>query len=236
MSKNEASRETRARRAAVTREAAGRLVVGLADELARPLAEIEELLASVVERFDSHHASAEGPDPMSFEDAKMARELIAGAYLRCTGVSRLAADLASAVRATAAVESVDVNEQVEAAIGLARCRYSRGTELFIDLGTLPPVPTAPGDLVLAVTRLLLFCAESTRDADEAAVSIRTRAVARGGKGAVTIAIAENGRGATDVELAEVTALVRILADRQGGVFNANSEPGSGSTFELRLNS
>lgn len=228
------SPEDRQERESTAREAAGYLVVGLADELARPLGEIRELLATVVGELDEHVADARGPDPLSYDQSREIRESIAEAYLKAANVARLAQDLADAVRGPGAVESADFNALIEAALGLVRHRFSASTELFIDLGSLPPVSTPAGELVMALARLLVFCAESSAASGEAAVSIRTRASGEGGRPEVLALIAENGRGGSEDEIERATAMLQRIADRLGGQLYRTSEPGSGSTFELRL--
>lgn len=224
----------RDQRERATREAAGVVLVGLADELARPLEEIRELLAAVVGALDEHVAGAKGPDALSYDESREIRESIAEAYLKSASAARLAKDLAGAVRGPGALEPADFNALVEAALGLVRHRFSASTELFIDLGDLPPVTTASGELVMGLARLLVFCAESTSASDEAAVSIRTRVAGEGGRPEVVVLLAENGRGGSEVELARASALLERLATRLGGQLDRTSEPGSGSTFELRL--
>jgi hypothetical protein len=215
------------------REAAGRLVVGLADELVRPLEEVRELLAEVVAKLDEHVASAKGPAALSYDDSKSVRESIASAYLKSASAARLACDLAVAVHGAGAVESTELNPLLEAALGLVRHRFSAATELFVDLGSLPPVAAAPGELVMGIARVLLFCAESTAAGGESAVSVRSR-LGGGSRPVAVVAIAENGRGGDNLELARACAVLDRVAARLGGALIKTSEPGSGSTFELRL--
>ena len=224
-----ADEKKRARERA-TRDAAGHLVVSVAEDLARPLDEIRELLAAVVDTFDTHVATARGPVPLSYDDSKTIREEIADAYLKSTNAARLARELAAAVKPDGAVEIVSLEEVVEAALLLSRSRFAATTELFVDHGTVPSVPLVVSQAVLGIARVLVFCAESTASAEDAAVSIRTRQ--RGGE--VVLRISENGRGGSDVEIAMACDLLERLARRVGGQLSATSELGSGSTIELRV--
>jgi signal transduction histidine kinase len=225
--------ETRASRERATREAAGHLILSLAEELARPLTEIRELLAEVVATFDEHVAHAKGPVALSYDATKDIRELVADAYLKSASAARMARELATGVKSGGALETTSLNELIEAALVLVKYRFSAATELFIDLGTTPPVSIAPGDAAMGIARVLAFCAESTSSVDDAAVSIRTRVETRD-RQEVVLSISENGRGGSDIELASVDALLEQLADRLGGQFVSTSEIGAGSTFELRL--
>ena len=123
-------------RARHTMVAAGVLASGVAAELVRPLRELREGLAELVERLDHFANHAKGPHPYPYDDTKLLREELAGAYLSCRKVTRLADDLHSAVdhRAIAA-EASDVNRLVEAAMNLARHRISASTEVFVDRTT-----------------------------------------------------------------------------------------------------
>ena len=227
------SDDVRAGRERATREAAGHLVVALAEELARPLGEVRDLLATVVGTLDTYAATAKGPLPLSYDASKEVRELIAEAFLKAADAARLARELSSAVVAGGAVETGSLNDLVEAALVLAKCQFSAATELFIDLGTVGPVAVVTGEAVMGIARVLVFCAESTAGAEQAAISIRTRAETRD-RPEVVLSISENGRGGSDIEIANACGVLDGLATRLGGQLTATSEPGSGSSFELRL--
>lgn len=224
--------ESKRARERATRDAAAQLVVSIAEELARPLAEIRELLAAVVDTFDTHVATSKGPVALSYDDTKRIREEIADAYLKSGDAARLARELASAVKPGGAVESGMLDQLVEAALILVRARFAASTELFIDLGDTPPVSVVASETVLAIARVLVFCAESTASAEDAAVSIRTRCARE--RDEVILRISENGRGGSDVEIARACDLLEKVAARAGGQLFKTSELGSGSTFELRL--
>ena len=215
-------------------EAAGMIAVGLAEDLARPLAEVRELLGGVVSSIDEHVAGAKGPVAIGYEQSKAVRETLADAYLKSSNASRLATDLARAVSG-GAVEACDLSRLIDDALGLVRHRFSAATELFVDHGSVGSVSLVGGELVLSVARILLHCASSTQAADEAAVSIRSRLVEpTGGRPEVTLTIAENGRGGSDDEIRDVTHLARELCERLGGSVSAAAAPESGATFVLRL--
>src|SRR5690606_25990502 len=89
-------------------------------------------------------------------------------------IARLAGDLHEGVGGPEGERAlVDVNRRVEAALNLARHRLSSHTEVFVDLGSLPPVHATPGALVLAIAKLILCCADSAAACEGSAVSIKT---------------------------------------------------------------
>jgi len=216
--------------------AAGVLASGVASELVRPLRELREGLAELVERLDRFTIEAKGPHPYPYEDTKLLREELAGAYLACRKVTRLADDLQSAVdhRAVAAV-TADVNRLVEAAMNLARHRMSADTDVFIDLGSIPLVRVVPAELVLGLAHLIIVCADSARGAPGAAVSLRTRRESDPDDGGdeVVIFLADNGVGCPD-EVEVAARLGEGIALQVHGAFSGTSEAGTGSVFELRI--
>ncbi len=216
------------------RAAQGLLAVGLAGRIARPLDEIRELLATVVAVLDHHVANAKGPDPLGYDESKEIRESIADAYLKGAQAARIAGDLAVAVAPPPHVaETVDLNRLLDDAIGLVRHQFSTSTEIFIDHGTIPSVSVPRTQFVLAITRLLLSSADSTRDAAEAAISVRTR-ISRGQRSDIVLTVADNGRGLEPDDVRRVTGLAEQFAREIGGSFDVASEPGGGATFELRV--
>lgn len=218
-----------------TMAAAGSLASGVASELILPLRELRDSLAIMVEKLDKHIAGAGGPVPLPWNQTKAMRERLAEAYLSARSITRLTGDLASAVDTRGSVvEAVDLNKLVEGAVNLTRHRMSADTEVFIDFGRLPTVKAIPGELVLAVARLLMIASDSARRVDSGAISIKTRREQDPEAGAddVVIYIADNGAGRPE-EAAGASPLLEQLAEHLGGRFVGASEPGSGSVFELR---
>lgn len=219
-----------------TMVAAGTLASGVASELVRPLRELREGLAELVERLDRFAIDAKGPHSYPYEATKLLREELAGAYLACRRVTRLADDLAGAVdhRAIAA-EAADLNRLVESAMNLARHRISADCEVFIDLGSLPLIRVVPAEFVLGLAVLVIVCADSARSISGAAISLKTRREHDPDSGAeeVVVFLADNGAGCP--EEAEIAGrLAEGLATQVGGTFSGTSELGSGSVFELRI--
>ncbi len=215
--------------------AAGALAGGAAAELARPLRELREILAVVVEKLDRHVADSPGPLPLPWDETRELRQQLTSAYLISRELARLSSHLAGALSGSSQVETVDVNKLVEASMALVRHRTSAETEVFVDLGALPPIAAPSGQIVLIVGRLIMLAADSARGVEGAALSIKTRREpAREGAGEeAVLTIADNGSGVPD-EAATAVALAHAIAEALGGTFAGASEAGKGSAFELRL--
>ncbi len=216
------------------REAAGLLAVGITQQLATPLGNIHQLLGNAVNVLDHHVANAKGPNPLGYDESKDIRETIAEAFLLSATATRIANDLTQALHCPRqAIESVDINPLINNALALVRHRFATATELFIDLATTPPVSLNPSSFVLGLARILLACADSTSQAGETAVSIRSRIEQRK-RPMLLITIADNGRGMKNAKLSIVIKLAHWVAREVSGTVVAVSEPGSGATFEIRI--
>ncbi len=214
--------------------AAGSLAGGVSSELRVPLREMRESLAVIVEILDHHLNTNEGPAPYPWSETKALRERVAQAYLTDRKVARLNSELGDAINSYGQdVELIEVNDLVEVASNLTRHRMSASTELFIDLGKVPPTRLVPGEVVLLLTRLLTIAADSAHDMQGAAISVKTRCEAVGEGQEIAIYVADSGSGAPD-EVEFAAALGRHVAQRLGGSFVGESQPGAGSVFELRI--
>lgn len=210
---------------------AGILASGVSAELARPLRQLRENLALMVETLDRYVAEARGPTPYPWTSLQLLRQELADSYLLSRSIARLAGDLADAVNVGSVPELVDPNKQVEAAMHLARHRINSRTEVFIDLGMVPPVRAVASELMLAVAQLVIVAASSAGALPGAALSLRTRHEREAGE--VCITVADNGGGdPAGAERAEVVA--GAVARGLGGSFAGTSEPGKGSFLELRI--
>jgi signal transduction histidine kinase len=214
----------------------GLLATGVAHELAQPLRELREGLAVMIETIDRHVAGARGPSPLPWKILQALRQELADAYLQARTVARLASDLAEGVGELGGAPAwIDVNQQVEAALNLARHRVAPRTEIFVDLGSVPEVFAVGGELMLGIARLVLVCATSSSTVDGSALSVRTRheRYGAGTPDQVVVYVADNGAGAP-AEAAAAHALLVPLARSLAGSFVGASEPGQGSVFELRI--
>jgi len=218
------------------RAAAGALARGIAKELVRPLRELREDLAVVVELLDRHMAGAHGPKGLPWKEVESFRQQVADSYLRSRRTARLVTELADAIApATKAPEPIDINKLVESALNLSRHRIVPDTEVFIDLGSLPLVRATHGELLLTVARMIGVAADSASRAEGSALSVKTRRERdeRTGRDEVIVFVADNGSG-RPAAARSVTALGEKVAERVDGTFAGTSERGAGSVFELRL--
>jgi C4-dicarboxylate-specific signal transduction histidine kinase len=207
---------------------AGVLAGSVVDQLSRPLCQLREGLAVMMDEVERHLAEAEGPAPYPWKALMVLRQELADAYLLSRETARIASELGEAVTG-GAVEAVDMNRLVEAALELVRHRFGSDTEVFVDLGELPPVRAASGEMILVIAKLLLSCADSAALMEGSAVSIKTRHE----RHEVVLHVADNGRGLPEAARSAhrvVEPIVRAL----GGSFEGVSEPDQGTFFECRL--
>lgn len=206
------------------------IAADITDELAQPLRDLRDRLGILVDGIDRHVALSTGPTPYPWKQLQLLRQDVADAYLEARRMARLAGDLMMAMRAIGSpVTELDVNREVEAAVNMVSYRVGARTEMFLDLGQVPPARASAGELMLAVAQLVLVCAESAARVDGSALSIRTR----GEDDRVVIYVADNGGGAAEAS-AVACAHVGAVAARAGGTFDGTSQEGQGSAFELRL--
>jgi C4-dicarboxylate-specific signal transduction histidine kinase len=216
------------------RAVAGALASGVAGQLSQPLRELRENLAVMVETLDRYVAEAPGPTPYPWKALHALRQELAHAYLLSREVARMAGDLHEGVSGADGVTQVtDVNRCVESALNLARHRLSKHTEVFVDLGSLPPVHAVPGELVLAIAKLVLCCADSAARREGSALSIKTARGRSGETETVVISIADNGSGLPAAARAAEHVVAPVVR-RLRGTFEGNSQPGQGSAFECHL--
>lgn len=216
------------------RAVASALASGVTGQLSQPLRALRENLAVMVETLDRYVADAPGPTPYPWKALHALRQELAQAYLLSREIARLAGDLHEGVSAaTAAAQTTDVNRCVESALNLARHRVSSHTEVFVDLGSLPPVHVVPGELVLAIAKLVLCCADSAALREGSALSIKTSCSRAGAAETVVISIADNGAGPAAAARAAEQVVAPVIR-RLGGTFEGISKPGQGSAFECHL--
>jgi signal transduction histidine kinase len=214
--------------------AAGSLAGGVASELRVPLRELREGLAVIVEILDLHLNTNEGPAPYPWSETKALRERVAQAYLTGRKVARLNSDLGDAINSYGhGPELVEVNKLVEVAMNLTRHRISAGTEVFIDFGKVPAARVVPGEVVLLLARLLTIAADSAHGVQSAAISVKTRCEQGDTGPEIAIYVADSGSGLPD-EVQEASVLGKHVATKLGGIFEGDSQPGSGSIFEFRI--
>jgi signal transduction histidine kinase len=185
--------------------ARGVLASGVARELAGPLDAVYQKLEKTVEKLDRHVASARGPEPLAWQAVGELRERVADVFLEVGRARQLAENLA-ALAAPSARRAVDVSELVERALILARHRFPAGSDVLLDLATLPPAECDPAPLVQACALLLVHVAKAVRPAG--IVTVRTEA--RGAEVAVRI------EAPSVVEPLAFADVIRSAVESQGG--------------------
>jgi C4-dicarboxylate-specific signal transduction histidine kinase len=214
---------------------AGRLARGVSAELARPLRELRELLAGLVDALDHHVATAKGPTPLPWGRVSELRDAIAEAYLISRTIARLTDDMVGALTPSMTVSAaIDVNKTVHAALNLARHCVAEDTEVFMDFGALPSVRSQASALLVSIAWLITLAADAARGVEGSAISLATRRDTRPDEGIddVVVMVADNGHGADTVERTQ--AILRRMLAGAGVTVAAQSKPETGTTFELRV--
>jgi signal transduction histidine kinase len=207
----------------------GMLAGGVAADLSRPMRELREMLAVIVDELDHHVATARGPTPFSWKQLGQMRDRVAEAYLLSRQVARLAGDLAAATGSSPGVSAVDVNKTLEAALNLARHRLAEGTEIFVDLGAVPAVRIVPAQLLLALAHLIVCAADGARAVRDGAVRLSSR---REGDH-VVVRVCENGQ-ATPEEVIAVVADAQRMVEPGSATVEGCVGQDQGGTYAIRI--
>lgn len=232
---SEASTESDSASGRLARIAAGDLAGGVTRQMVKPLRELREDLAVLVESLDRHMMESRGPRGLSYRDLEALRQTLADCYLRCRDTARLASDLAQASGGAGSgsadhpVGPLDLNKLVESAINLARHRIREDTEVFVDLGSVPLVRALEPRLLLAIAQMICVAAESAARTPGSALSIKSRLQDQ----EVVLLVSDNGAGhPTAVD--DLVAMLGSAMASTGGHSAATSQEGAGSAFELRF--
>jgi two-component system, NtrC family, sensor kinase len=189
-------------------------------------------------------------------DVEYLQERVPVAFERARdGISRVAT-IVGAMREfahppTAERAAVDVNEALQNTLIVAANAYKYVADVDIELGELPEVMCNGGDINQVFLNLIVNAAHAIEDRGDGArgtIRIRTRAEADH----VVITIADTGCGIpadvagrvfdpffTTKEVGRGTgqglAIARTLVvERHGGTLTFETDPGSGTTFDIRL--
>lgn len=206
---------------------AGEVAMEVAHQLADPVRALRDRLGLVVDHLERHVATSTGPTPYPWRSLQTLRQDLAAAYLEATSLARRIDELDRALR-DGPPGWFDPAAAVELGLHLAGHHLGGGIELLIDLGNTPPVRGVSGSFALLVAQLVAASARSARDLPGSTVSVRVADEA----GCALIAIADNGAGSS--RAAGLGELARGLIAPWGGTVDAASQPGAGTTFELRL--
>ena len=215
--------------------AAGELSRDVLGQLSRPLRELRQLLAVMVERVDKHISESRGPTPLTWNEVEHFRQQLADAYLLGRSVSRMANEVAEATGSGSSVpEAVDVNKIVESALALTRHRCSADTNVLVDLGSTVFVRAVPGRLMLAIATILTAAANAVFGRDGGRISIETRRKPDSqGAESVVIRIAQQGAG-QDASTSVDHGVPRAISSEIGGHFQVEKDSESSVTYILQI--
>jgi len=200
-------------------EALGRLAAGLAHEINTPtqfatsnleyltacitpiadaLDTQRKLLGRVAAREVSADEACRSADELNW--AETLAEIPRAIEDARTGLARISRIVQSVrshahLRDRECLVSVNVNEQVKAALELARNEYKYDADVVAELGDVPRVLGDPGDLSLAILNLVVNAAHAIREvrqpgAPRGTITVTTRGI----RDRVEIAIADTGGG------------------------------------------
>jgi signal transduction histidine kinase len=206
---------------------AGEVAIEIAQQLADPVRALRDRLALVVDHLERHVANSTGPTPYPWRSLQTLRQDLAAAYLEATTLARRLDELDRALD-NDPPGWFDLSVAVESGLRLASHHLASGVELLIDLGATPAVRGTPGTLALLIAQIVATCAHSARSLDGSTISVRVIA----DDGWAVVQIADNGAG--NDHAGAVGDEARVVLTPWGATIDATSEPGQGTSFELRL--
>ena len=209
------------------RRLAGEVATAVTRQLADPLRALRDRLGLVVDQIERHVAMATGPAPYPWRALQVLRQDLASTYLEATQLARRLDELDRAL-ADEPPAWFDLSAAVDLGLRLATDHLSSEIELLFDLGPAPIARGTPGTFALVIVQLVAHGARSAREVPGSTLSVRV--VADGAWHVVVVA--DNGGGSEPaVTLGE---LVRGILAPWGASIDAASEPGQGTSFEIRL--
>jgi PAS domain S-box-containing protein len=239
-------RKLRARLAQADRMASvGMLAAGVAHEINNPLtyvlANLEGLAAELRVR-EAQRPAADGRDDLE----ALARDALDGAQR----IRKIVRDLMVFSGTTSdRLEPVSLNQVIEGAINMSRGEVKYRARLVTELGATPPVQGNEGRLAQVFLNLLVNAAQAIPegDAEHHRITVRTWAE----PGAVLAEVTDTGAGipadvlpriyepffttkSTGVGTGLGLAISRRIIEEAGGRITAESRPGEGARFLVRL--
>ena len=205
----------------------GEVAIEIARQLTDPVRALRDRLALVIDHLERHVANSTGPTPYPWRSLQTLRQDLAAAYLEATTLARRLDELDRALDDDPP-SWFDLCAAVELGLRLAGHHLGAGIELLIDLGATPLVRGTPGGLALVVAQLVAASAESARSLAGSTLTVRVGAE----DGWALVLVADNGAGSERAR--SVGEAIRAILTPWGATIDAASEPGQGSSFELRL--
>ena len=223
----------------------GKLVAGLAHEINTPIG-VMNSTNDMVERVLARLAAERKDDPAFVASLDTLREMRAHADEASRRLGTIVARLKSFTGLDEAdFRRADVRDGIEATLALLTPQWGDRISVIKELDDVPAIDSYPTELNQALMTLLLNAGESIDD--EGTITVRTSH----DNGHVRMVISDTGRGIPrdrldtlfDVGLTQKgsrmrlqvgLANVRATVDKHHGEIHVESEPGKGTTFEIRL--
>jgi len=205
----------------------GEVAIEVTRQLADPLRSMREKLGQVVDHLERYVATSTGPTPYPWRSLQTLRHDLAEAYLELTHLTRRVDELDQAL-APHEPRPFEVSPAVDLGLRLAGHELGPNIELLFDLGNVPQARGIEGQLALLVAQLVGVSAASARASEGSALSVRVSSE----DPFVIVTVADNGAGSD--RAGELGELARSIVTPWGGFADAESVPGRGCSFEIRL--
>jgi PAS domain S-box-containing protein len=226
--------------------AVGELSAGIAHEINNPITFVRSNLSQLCQQWQVLMAEAEKsiPDPSLESIFSEGEELIEESVEGVDRVAAIVREVSAFSRAgLGAPEQADLNELLENAVNVAALRYPVTIECCY--GELPPLCCTPQHLKQVLLHLLLNAAQAVGESGR--VRIATQAIGDD----VVIRVEDDGCGIPEDVLERIfdpffttrpagegtglgLALGYQIVRNHGGEIFVDSEPGRGTTFQIRL--
>jgi two-component system NtrC family sensor kinase len=231
--------------------AIGRLLAGIVHEINTPIGSIFSNNEVLIRSLAMLAELLEDPRPEAMEKA---RRLVATCS-QLASVDRIACErIRSVIRGLKTFartdggepHKVDLNEHLRDTLKLTQAEFRRRIAVETDFGDLPAVECFPQMLNQVFLNLVVNAGQAIEG--EGRIMVRTRVE----NGEAYIAIADTGHGMTLEQQARafdagyttkpvgegtgmgLAIAKEIVEERHGGTIGVRSEPGAGTTFEIRI--